>query len=106
MLETIGTAILLAVIVWITYRYYGTPESEYLKVLDTLPVNDFSYLDTAEIEERIEITEQNLKELDAHIERTKKKKSKKRYRLHHQLESIKLSLLTYELHKRECEKKN
>jgi len=105
MLETVGTAILLTIIVWIVYRYYGSPESEYLNVLETLKVNDFSHLETDEIKEQIEKTEKNLKKIDINLKSVRKKKVKNHTHFSHRIESIKLSLLTYELTKRECEKR-
>ena len=106
MFEVIGVALVLAVIVWVIYRYYPAPESEYLNVLNTLPVNDFAHLDIDVIKERIEEAQQILEEIDAYFARTKKSKIKKSYRFEHHLERIKLALLSYELNKRECDKEN
>jgi len=101
LLEIIGTTVLLAGIVWMIYRYYGTPESEYLHVLEGLAVDDYSHLETAAIKEQIDTTRQELKKLDEHMRGNKKKKVGKRQHIQHRLETIKLSLLTYELDKRE-----
>lgn len=97
MLETIGLLLLMAAIVWLSYRYYGNPESEYLHVLDRLPVDDFSHLETESIEQHIDESHQKLKKLD-----DKLAKSEKEHAAHLRLERIRLRLLTYELHKREC----
>ena len=104
MLEFIGTTILLASIVFLTYRYYGRPESEYLHVLEGLSVDDYSHLETDELEKQIDAAEQHLKEIDEHKIANKKKKLGKHWHIQHRLTKIKLSLLSYELDKRECSK--
>ena len=58
MLETIGVIFILATIVLIVYRYYGTPESEYLKVLDKLHVKGVSHLQSDNIQEQIHSVKQ------------------------------------------------
>ncbi len=93
MLESIGFILLLAAIVWLSYRFYGTPESEYLHVLERLPVDDFSHLETESIEQHIDESHQKLQKLE---------NSEHKQEVHRRLERIRLRLLTYELHKREC----
>ncbi len=58
MLETVGTIFVLAFIVLIVYRYYGVPESEYLKVLDKLHVKGVFHLQSDTIQEQFQSVKQ------------------------------------------------
>lgn len=81
MLESFGLILLLVGIVWLSYRYYGTPESEYLNVLDQLHVEEPTGLDTEVVKKDIDMSIQKLSESQSSGAPTTKEAGKEHLRL-------------------------
>ena len=101
MLEYLGIVFLLLLIVWIVYRYYGAPESEYMKVLDELEIQGYDHLDTQTLEKEIEATKRSLNTLEASILKVKRRRAKRKLQAQHHFEEARLALLQEALDKRQ-----
>ena len=100
-MEYLGIVLVLLLIIWIVYRYYGSPESEYMKVLSELEVKGYDHLDTQSLQKEIEETQRLLHTLKTSIAKVKRRRAKRKLLAEHRFEEARLALLQEALAKRQ-----
>lgn len=101
LLETAGTVVVLALIVYLVRRVYGTPVSEYGRLLEQMPAEDYAHLDTSEIERQLETAKEEMQRLESILAtRRMQKRLREAKKLKRRIEALRMALLKYELSKR------
>ncbi|MEA3373593.1 MAG: hypothetical protein U9Q62_07895 [Campylobacterota bacterium] len=94
-LQVFGTLFVLVLIVFMIYRTYTDPHSEYGRLLDEIP-DSYSHLNDEALYQEAENAKKELHKLESELSRLRSSKRAKRHRLRKKIAAIKIALLHYE----------
>lgn len=91
-IQIMALAAVLALIVWMIYRIYDDPYSEYGKLLDEIP-DSYSHLSDKALKEEIAKAKKVLHRLEVELSGLSDFKRARRHRIRKKIAAIKLALL-------------